>query len=38
MVDVETQNNRNRKRQKKNDKWNEKCMQQLKTQKQPGVS
>jgi len=38
MVDVETQNNRNRKRQKKNDKWNEKCKQQLKTQKQPGVS
>ena len=34
----QAQNNRHRKRQKQYDKRSEKCMQQLKAQKQPGTS
>jgi len=37
-VHQQAQNNRHRKRQKQYDKWSEKCMQQLKAQKQPVVS
>ena len=37
-VHEQAQNNRHRKRQKQYGKRSEKCMQQLKTQKQPGVS
>ena len=38
MVYEQAQNNRHRKRQKQYVKRNEKCMQQLTAQKQPGVS